>query len=192
MTDPRLGVDDLAARCRAIELLVLDVDGVMTDGLIVVDDRGVESKHFHVRDGSAITLWRLAGHRVAILSGRRAEVVDRRAAELGIAPVIQGSKDKLDALCELSGGLGVGLDRVCYMGDDLPDLPALAVAGLAACPSDALPEVRAACQLISEHGGGRGAVREVIEAILRSQGGWNELVGPLIAAASRGDPPPQG
>ena len=192
MTDPRLGGDDLAARCPAIELLVLDVDGVLTDGLIVVDDLGVESKHFHVRDGSAIALWRRAGHRVAILSGRRAEVVDRRAAELGIAPVIQGAKDKAAALRELLGGLGVVPERACYMGDDLPDLPALAVVGLAACPSDALPEVRSACQLVSDREGGRGAVRDVIEAVLRLQGRWDELVWPSVAAASRGDPPLQG
>src|SRR5918911_5163437 len=85
---------DLAARCGPIELLVVDVDGVLTDGVIALDDHGVETKHFHVRDGSAFSLWRRAGKRAAILSGRWAPLVDRRAAELGIAPVLQGSTDK--------------------------------------------------------------------------------------------------
>src|SRR5687768_4961515 len=94
-------VADLAARCGPIELLVVDVDGVLTDGVIAVDDRGVETKHFHVRDGSAFHLWRRAGKRSAILSGRWAPLVDRRAAELGIAPVIQGAPRKAEPFREL-------------------------------------------------------------------------------------------
>lgn len=167
---------DLVSRFRRIELLVLDVDGVLTDGIIVVDDRGVESKHFFVRDGSAINLWRQAGHRVAILSGRWAPVVDRRASELGIAPVIQGARDKEKPFRDLLDQLDLDPSQAAYMGDDLPDLPVLRIAGLAACPADAAAEVCQAAHFVTGASGGRGAVRELIEQILKAQGHWEKLV----------------
>ncbi|RUL84911.1 KdsC family phosphatase [Tautonia sociabilis] len=166
----------LAARCREVELLVLDVDGVLTDGIIAIDDRGVETKRFFVRDGSALALWRKAGHRAAILSGRWSPAVERRAAELGLSPVIQAARDKGARLRELVARLGLEFRQVCVMGDDLPDLPALRLAGLSACPGDAVPEVRAVCDLVSNRPGGRGAVRGIVEAILRAQGRWDNLV----------------
>jgi 3-deoxy-D-manno-octulosonate 8-phosphate phosphatase (KDO 8-P phosphatase) len=167
---------DLPERCRAIELLVLDVDGVLTDGVIVVDDRGVESKHFHVRDGGGIALWRKAGKKVAIISGRSANCVEVRAAELGITPVIQGSSDKRSSILALIRDFGLEPRQVCAMGDDLADLPMLELAGLAACPSDASAEVVESAHLVARSPGGRGAVREVIEAILKHQGAWPGLV----------------
>ena len=167
---------DLLERCRNIELLVLDVDGVLTDGAIVVDDRGVESKHFHVKDGGGIALWRRSGKKVAILSGRSAPCVDVRAAELGIVPVIQGSKDKKASILGLLQELGLEPGQVCAMGDDLADLPMLGVSGLAACPSDASSEVVASAHFVSSLPGGRGAVREVIEILLKNQGAWDGLV----------------
>src|SRR4051794_7449192 len=97
----------LAERCGPIELLVVDVDGVLTEGVIAVDDRGVETKHFHVRDGTGFSLWRRAGKRSAILSGRSAAAVEHRAAELGIAPVIQGASSKAGPFRDLLGGLGL-------------------------------------------------------------------------------------
>src|SRR3954464_15572182 len=115
----------LAARCRSIELLVLDVDGVLTDGVIAVDDHGVETKHFHVRDGSAIALWRRAGKRAAILSGRSAAAVEHRAAELGIAPVIQGAAEKGGPFRALIAELGVEARQVCLVWDELAEHPAL-------------------------------------------------------------------
>lgn len=163
-------------RCAAVELLVLDVDGVLTDGVIVIDDRGVESKHFHVRDGSAISLWRAAGKRAAILSGRRAAVVDIRAAELGIAPVIQGVADKGEAFRMLLDEFNLSAHQVCFVGDDLADLPVFGLVGLAACPSDAAVEVRHGAHLVTRAPGGRGAVREVVETLLKSQGTWDRLV----------------
>src|SRR5262249_36618506 len=137
---------DLAARCGPIELLVLDVDGVLTDGVIVLDDHGVETKHFHVRDGSALALWQRSGRRAAILSGRQAAAVNHRAAELGITAVVQGAAEKRGPFQALVADLGLDPRRVCYMGDDLADLPVLAAdgLGLAACPADAAAEVRAA------------------------------------------------
>lgn len=120
---------DLAARCGPIELLLVDVDGVLTEGVIALDDNGVETKHFHVRDGSAIALWRKSGKRAAILSGRWAPAVDRRAAELGIAPVIQGAADKGPAFRTLVRELGLDARQICYVGDDLPTCPSWAPSG---------------------------------------------------------------
>jgi 3-deoxy-D-manno-octulosonate 8-phosphate phosphatase (KDO 8-P phosphatase) len=166
----------VAARCAPIELLVLDVDGVLTDGVIAVDDRGVETKHFHVRDGSAIALWRKAGKRAAILSGRSARAVDLRASELSIEPVIQGVAEKAGPFRTIVAGFGLEPGQACYIGDDLADLPALALAGLAACPSDAAVEVREAVHYVAKAPGGRGAVREIVELVLKNQGIWDRLV----------------
>jgi 3-deoxy-D-manno-octulosonate 8-phosphate phosphatase (KDO 8-P phosphatase) len=173
--EPAGGVT-LADRCQAIELLVLDVDGVLTDGVIAIDDHGVETKHFFVRDGSALALWRKAGKRVAILSGRRAACVDRRAAELGIAPVVQGVARKAEPFQTLVRDCGLELGQTCYMGDDLPDIPVFRLAGLAASPADAVPAVRRAAHFVTTAPGGRGAVREVVETILGHQSAWDGLV----------------
>jgi 3-deoxy-D-manno-octulosonate 8-phosphate phosphatase (KDO 8-P phosphatase) len=174
--EPGATAPDLAARCAPIEVLIVDVDGVLTDGVIALDDRGVETKHFHVRDGSAIHLWRKAGKRVAILSGRSAPLVDRRAAELGIAPVIQGAPEKGEPFARLLRHFAVEPRQVCFVGDDVADLPPLRSAGLAACPADAAPEAKAAAHLVTAAPGGRGAVREVVEAILKAQGRWAGLI----------------
>jgi 3-deoxy-D-manno-octulosonate 8-phosphate phosphatase (KDO 8-P phosphatase) len=170
------GGEELAERCAAISLLLVDVDGVLTDGVIAIDDRGVETKHFHVRDGTALALWRKLGRPAAILSGRKAEAVEHRARELGIAPVIQGVGDKGEPFRGLIRDLGIEAKQVCYVGDDLADLPVLLAAGLAACPSDAATEVREAAHLVLGTPGGRGAVREVVEVILKHQGLWDDLV----------------
>jgi 3-deoxy-D-manno-octulosonate 8-phosphate phosphatase (KDO 8-P phosphatase) len=168
---------ELIGRCGPIELLVLDVDGVLTDGAIIVNDLGIESKHFHVRDGGGISLWRKAGKKVAIISGRSAACVEVRAAELGIEPVIQGAADKRGPILALAQEFGFEPRQVCAMGDDVADLRMLGVSGLSACPSDASPEVLEAAHLVSQSPGGRGAVREVIEVILKHQGLWDGLVG---------------
>jgi 3-deoxy-D-manno-octulosonate 8-phosphate phosphatase (KDO 8-P phosphatase) len=167
---------DLAARCQPIELLVADVDGVLTDGVIALDDSGAEIKHFCVRDGMAYALWRRAGKQAAILSGRRARAVEHRAAELKIAHVLQGHEQKAAPLRTLIAGLGLSPSQVCFVGDDLADLPVLRVVGLAACPADAAAEVKDAAHLITRASGGRGAVREVVEVILKSQGRWAQLI----------------
>jgi 3-deoxy-D-manno-octulosonate 8-phosphate phosphatase (KDO 8-P phosphatase) len=172
---------DLAARCAAIELLLVDVDGVLTEGVIAVNDLGVETKHFHVRDGTALSLWRKAGKRAAILSGRRAAAVDVRAAELGIAPVIQGASSKLGPFRALLGDLALTPGQVCYVGDDLADLPVLSAAGLACCPSDAVEEVRRVAQVVTTARGGRGAVREVVELVLKHQGAWDRALAAYLA-----------
>jgi 3-deoxy-D-manno-octulosonate 8-phosphate phosphatase (KDO 8-P phosphatase) len=167
---------DLASRCGPIELLVLDVDGVLTDGTIRLDEGGVESKTFHVRDGAGIALWHQAGKRTALLSGRRAASVERRAEELSIGTVLQGVADKGPALRSVLSGLGLEPRQAAYVGDDLPDLAPMRLAGLSACPADAAKEVREAADLITSARGGLGTVREVIETLLKAQGRWDELV----------------
>ena len=173
----------LAARCGPIELLLVDVDGVLTDGVIALDDNGVETKHFFVRDGSAIALWRKAGKRIAILSGRTARAVDLRAAELGISPVIQGARDKTGPFRALLAETAMEPEQVCYIGDDLPDLPVLRAVGLAACPADAVEEVRQAVHHVARAPGGRGAIRDVVELILKAQGAWERVTDSYLTPA---------
>src|SRR5579862_9573410 len=126
----------LAERCRKIEMLVMDVDGVLTDGSIVyadqgVAEQGVEMKTFHVRDGSGVKLWLNVSKQAALLTGRRSAVVVRRAAELGLATVVQGADDKLAAFTKILADHGLQEDQAAYVGDDLPDLPVLGRCGLA-------------------------------------------------------------
>lgn len=166
----------LHRRAAAIKLLVLDVDGVMTDGSIVLDNHGVETKAFHVRDGSGIKLWQQAGRRVAIITGRASHVVQLRAAELGIERVRQGVGDKLEALEELLASGELQADQACFVGDDLPDLAAMRRCGLSVAVADACAEARVAAHYVTRAGGGRGAVREVVELLLGAQDRWNDLL----------------
>jgi 3-deoxy-D-manno-octulosonate 8-phosphate phosphatase (KDO 8-P phosphatase) len=179
---------ELAERCQPIELLVTDVDGVMTDGKIVLDDRGIETKSFHVRDGLAFSVWREAGKHAAILSGRKTSAVDLRAASLKITHVLQGHEQKEAPLRILINQLGLSLRQVCYVGDDLPDLPVLSIVGLAACPADAAAEVKDAAHLITRAQGGSGTIREVVEFILKAQGIWMNLIGAVTSAPEPSSP----
>jgi 3-deoxy-D-manno-octulosonate 8-phosphate phosphatase (KDO 8-P phosphatase) len=159
-----------------VELLLLDVDGVLTDGSLIYADDGTESKRFHVRDGSGLKLWHAAGKRSAIVSGRTSAAVARRAAELGINPVLQGREDKRTALAEVLTATGLHAEHVCAIGDDLADLPLLRCCGVGVAVADACAEVRAAAHLVTAALGGRGAVREAIEWLLKLQGRWDELI----------------
>lgn len=170
---------------RRVRLLVLDVDGVLTDGRIIYDSEGRETKQFYVRDGSAVKWLIRAGVEVAWLSGRTSPVVEVRARELGVREVIQGAKQKLPALRRLLRRLGFSPQEVCYVGDDLPDIPVLRRVGVACAVADAPEEVKAVCQVVTRAPGGRGAVREVAERILRARGAWEELLGRYYG---RGDP----
>jgi 3-deoxy-D-manno-octulosonate 8-phosphate phosphatase (KDO 8-P phosphatase) len=181
----RLTTEELSRRAPGVRLLLLDVDGVMTDGRIIFDDQGVESKHFSVRDGAGIAFWRKTGRGVAILSGRSAPVVEHRAADLGIEPVVQGAGDKGAAFTALRAQLGLECHQVAFMGDDLPDLPVLlAGLGLSACPADGDPEVRERVDLVTDASGGRGAVRELIEVLLHAAGEWQPLVDGFLPATA--------
>jgi YrbI family 3-deoxy-D-manno-octulosonate 8-phosphate phosphatase len=166
----------LAERCAVIELLVMDVDGVLTDGGIIYTNQGDELKRFHVRDGSGLKLWQQAGKRSAILTGRQSRLVERRAAEVGITTLLQGAADKLAAYRRLLAGSGARPEQVCFVGDDLPDLPILRHCGLAVAVADACAEVVAAAHHVTRARGGHGAVREVIELVLGSQGRWRTIV----------------
>lgn len=166
---------DLAARAAAIELLLLDVDGVLTDGGVIYADDGTELKRFHVRDGSGLKLWRLAGKRAAIVSGRKSAAVERRAAELGISPVVQGRDDKLAAFAEVLAATGLRAEQVCAIGDDLPDVPVLRHCGLPIVVADACAQAQDAAAFVTATPGGRGAVREAIEWLLKLQGRWDEV-----------------
>ena len=167
---------DLAARAQKIELLLLDVDGVLTDGSILYTADGIEIKRFHVRDGSGLKFWHGHGKRSAIISGRTTPAVERRARELGIAPVFQGCAAKLPALDALLAETGLRPEQVCAIGDDLPDLPILQRSGLAVSVADGCAEVRAAVDYVTPNPGGHGAVRDAVEWLLRLQGHWDSTV----------------
>jgi len=156
-----------------IELLIFDVDGVLTDGSININDDGSETKRFHVRDGYGFRLWLDAGFKIAIITGRSGQALTHRMKSLGIDDpmVIQGSRDKSDALDTIIERTGIEPSKIGYMGDDLPDLPALTRVGFPMCPSDAEPEVRAVCTLVTKRLGGHGAAREAIAHVLAAKRG---------------------
>ncbi|HZN32717.1 MAG TPA: HAD hydrolase family protein [Pirellulaceae bacterium] len=167
---------DLTDRCRRIELILSDVDGVLTDGGIWYDNQGVELKGFHIRDGLGIHLWRRAGFRFGVLTARTSHIVKVRAGELGIDIVRQGFEDKLPVAQEIAKSCGLTPEQVCYIGDDLTDLPVIRFAGLGAAVADAVAEVRTAAALVTRLPGGRGAVRELIETILQAKGRWEDAI----------------
>ncbi len=155
-----------------IRALVCDVDGVLTDGSILLGEDGTEVKRFNSHDGAGIHLFVECGFQVALLTGRTSGAAKKRAKELGIQHVREGARDKIPAYEGLLAAMGVTDAEVCYMGDDLPDVPVMRRAGYSAAPADAREEVRAAATLVTHARGGRGAVREVIERILKAQGKW--------------------
>jgi len=159
-----------------IRLLILDVDGVLTDGRIGLSPEGGPIVGFHAQDGAAIKLWQRSGHDVAICSGRQNPAVTRRAQELGIPTVRMGLARKIEGYREIVSSLGRADDEVAYIGDDYPDLESMALAGLAATVADAAPAVKRSAGYITRRRGGAGAVAEVVEYVLRKQGRWNQSV----------------
>jgi 3-deoxy-D-manno-octulosonate 8-phosphate phosphatase (KDO 8-P phosphatase) len=166
---------------KAIELLVLDVDGVLTDGGLIVHSDGSESKRFHTLDGHGIRLWQRAGGKVALISGRISEPVNRRAKELEIAYVLQDCHSKLPALEGLLRDAGLKPENVAYVGDDLMDLPPMRRVGFAAAVANAVEEVKVHADYVTTRTGGQGAVREVIEYLLKNSGRWDGLMGRYLA-----------
>lgn len=164
------------ARAARVRLLVFDVDGVLTDGVVIMHADGTESKGFHIRDGAAIVWAQRMGLGVALLSARASGATSQRAAQLAIRTVVQGGASKLDAYEKIRQEAGLADEEVAFMGDDLLDLPVLARAGLAAAPADAAAEVLESVHWVSTRPGGRGAVREFIEMVLRAQGRWADVV----------------
>ena len=166
---------------KGVKLLLFDVDGVLTDGTILVHGDGSESKQFNIKDGAAMVWAQRAGLRVGLLSARAADATAIRAAQLGLTVVVQGSANKLAGFEQILADQGLTGAEVGYMGDDLQDLPVLRRVGFSAAPADAAPEVRAAVHWVSASGGGRGAVRECIEHVLREQGVWAAAVADFFA-----------
>lgn len=163
-------------RLREIRIVVLDVDGVLTDGSLVFTDKGELAKKFHVRDGLGIKLLQAAGIEVAILTGRTSGIVSYRADELGMTKVEQGKLKKLPTLRKMLEAAGLKPENCAYMGDDLPDLPCLRTVGFAATPRDGSSELAPYIHWRAPHEGGRGAVRDLAEKILQAQGRWEELI----------------
>ncbi len=160
----------IAALAGAIKLVIFDVDGVLTDGRLLLGPSGEEYKQFHVRDGQGMVMLRETGIELAIISGRDSPVVARRMDELGIRFIYQGCRDKHAALHELCISLQISTDEVCYVGDDLPDLPPLSVVGLPVAVADAHPVVLKSALYVTRVTGGFGAAREVAELIMQAQG----------------------
>lgn len=166
----------LLERARKTRLLMMDVDGVLTDGRIIQDGHGHELKVFDVKDGHGIVMAHRAKLRTALISGRESETIRRRAEELGIELVFQKIWNKLEVYEKILVDTELTHDEVAYIGDDLIDIPLLRRVGLAVAVADAVDEVKAVAHLITQRPGGQGAVREVIELILRAQGHWDSLL----------------
>jgi 3-deoxy-D-manno-octulosonate 8-phosphate phosphatase (KDO 8-P phosphatase) len=165
-------------KAKKIRLLLLDVDGVLTDGRIIIDDRGVETKQFHVRDGQGISLLLRAGINVGFLTARSSKSVVSRAKELNVRLVHQGVQNKLDAYSEIKRSSGLKDNQIAYVGDDIVDRPVLKLAGLAISVADGWPQLVSSVDFVTSAGGGKGAVREVAELLLRAQGKWSILTNP--------------
>jgi 3-deoxy-D-manno-octulosonate 8-phosphate phosphatase (KDO 8-P phosphatase) len=169
-------MNTIIERARGVKLLILDCDGVLTDGRILITAEGDEMKSFDVKDGHAIVMLHRAGLRSGIISGRKSVVVQRRVKELGIHHLHEMAWVKIEPYLEILAEEGLSDASVCYVGDDVVDIPLLRRAGLAIAVADAVEEVKAYSHYVTKREGGRGAVREVIELILKSQGKWDELM----------------
>ena len=157
-------------------MLILDVDGVLTDGRIILDADGREMKCFDVLDGAGMKYFQRVGKQIAIITGRESPVVAHRAAELGVKTVRQGAKDKLPAYESVLAELKMTDEQTAVMGDDLPDLPMMLRCGFAIAPANAVPEVRQAAAMVTDNSGGAGAVRQAIEHMLKQMGLWDQIL----------------
>lgn len=162
----------MAADLSKIRLLLLDVDGVMTDGRIIYDSDGGETKAFDVKDGHGLKLVQRAGIQVGIITGRQSAIVTTRAKELGIGLVYQGVKDKTKPFAEILENLNLQPSEVAYVGDDIVDLPVMRRVGFSAAVADAVEDIKPYVDMVTERPGGRGAVREVCDFLLRESGRW--------------------
>lgn len=175
-------VDEVLRRARAVRLAIFDVDGVMTDGTLYIGAEGEAFKAFNILDGHGVKMLQAAGVATAIISGRSSPAVLRRAAELAIPHVVQGASDKVAAFDRLRASLGLGEEACAFVGDDLPDLPVMERCGLAVAVANAVESVKAAAHYTTRAPGGRGAVREFCELVLRARG---QLAAPGAVEAGR-------
>ncbi len=170
----------ITEKARAVRLLVLDVDGVLTDGRLYFSEDGQELKTFDTQDGHGIKMLQNAGIQCAIITGRNTQLVARRAANLGIKYLLQGREDKAVAMKALSVELNIPVDEMAYVGDDWPDLPAIRAAGLGVAVANAHRECRRYADFVTMATGGRGAVREVCDLLLEAQGLYDEALAPYL------------
>jgi len=171
-------------RAARVRLVLFDVDGVLTDGRVVLHGNGSESKQFHIRDGIVMVWAQRVGLKIGLLSARLSATTTERAAQLGITLVHQGVPSKIDAYDEIVGDIGLNDEEIAYMGDDIVDIAVLSRVGLAAAPADAVAEVRECVHWVAPSAGGAGAARELLELILRAQGRWDAIVRSFAASAS--------
>ena len=177
MASRKLSLEELQQKAKKIKLIALDMDGTLTDGSINIGGEGELFKRFNAKDGLGITTARRHGLRVAVSNGGKGAIVQRRAEELGIAEdVMRGISAEKKALQTLADKYNLSLEEVAFMGDDLNDLPALLAAGLSAAPADAAEDVRWRVSYIAPHNGGQGAVRDLLELILKAGGIWDAIV----------------
>ncbi|MDX6574195.1 MAG: 3-deoxy-D-manno-octulosonate 8-phosphate phosphatase phosphatase [Blastocatellia bacterium] len=169
-------IAEVERRARRIKLLLMDCDGVLTDGRLELLENGDEQKTFHARDGQGISLFHRAGLKTGIISGRTSSAVERRAQDLDMTYVRQYAKDKIAALDEILALANVSLHECAYIGDDLADIPVMHRVEFAVAVADAAVETRQAAHFVTEQKGGHGAVREVTDLILKAQGRWEELM----------------
>jgi 3-deoxy-D-manno-octulosonate 8-phosphate phosphatase (KDO 8-P phosphatase) len=164
-----------------IKIIILDCDGVLSDGQIVYDGKQVESKSFSARDGLGISLLRFSDIRVAVVTGRRSEILQQRCADLKIEILHQKVRDKQQKVEEILAAENLQWENVAYMGDDWNDYPALKMAKLSACPNNVEPDFKSKCQFVAEADGGKGAVRQLITYILKSQGIYDKVIANFLA-----------
>jgi 3-deoxy-D-manno-octulosonate 8-phosphate phosphatase (KDO 8-P phosphatase) len=167
---------ELTDIAKGIKLLIVDVDGVLTDGSIIIDNKGNELKRFHVRDGHGIKMIQQVGVEVAVITGRISKVVEHRAKELGITEVYQRCTDKSVAYLHILEKLGISDRETAFVGDDIVDIPLLNRVGLPIVVSDCAEEVKALASMVTKNPGGRGAVREVTDFLLKARGLWDEII----------------
>lgn len=173
--------DAINQRAAAIRLAAFDVDGTLNDGTLVYPGEGHELKHFHVHDGLGLRLLADSGIATAIITARQSEAVRVRAAELGVKHLVQAAGDKRRSLAELAGALGLAPEQCCFMGDDLPDLGAMALCGLAVAPANAHPWVRARAHWVTPARGGEGAARQLCDLLLEAQGKADAVLARFLA-----------
>jgi 3-deoxy-D-manno-octulosonate 8-phosphate phosphatase (KDO 8-P phosphatase) len=185
---PGIWTPELTARAGALEWLLLDVDGVLTDGRLWFDSQGEVVKVFDVRDGLGVKLLTGAGIAVGILSARTSPIVEKRSRDLGLTEVLQGRENKLEAFRDFLARHRLEARQVAYLADDLLDLAVLGVCGFSAAPADAVPDVRHRVNYVTAARGGRGAVRELAERLLTARGVWESLVERFATPPESADP----
>ena len=163
-------------KCQPIQLILSDVDGILTDGGVEFNNQGIETKRFNIRDGLGIKLWQKAGYHFGLITSRTSQIVKIRATELGIDLVRQGVAQKLPTLEEIARSMELDYEQICYIGDDFPDLPCIKAVGLGVTVPEASSEILDAADYITKHAGGHGAIRDLVETILKAQRRWDGVI----------------